>query len=92
MSEIWEAKGKYVYRGKDCIGIFDTDNATDAIMEERARIAASAPDLLEALRQISQAFSITADNFEEVEVDGEMVDPSDLEYLARAAISKATPA
>lgn len=53
-------------------------------------LIAAAPDLLEALRQLSQAFSITADHFEEVEVDGEMVDPSDLEELARAAIAKAT--
>lgn len=48
--EIWEAVGKYVYRGKDCIGIFDTDNATEAFMEERARVAAAAPDLLEACK------------------------------------------
>lgn len=46
--EIWEAVGKYVYRGKDCIGIFDTDNATEAFMEERARVAAAAPELLDA--------------------------------------------
>lgn len=44
--EVWEAQGKCVFRGRDCIGIFDTDNATDAIMEERARVAASAPDML----------------------------------------------
>jgi hypothetical protein len=49
----WEAKGAYVFAGKNCIGICDTDNATQKRMEANAKLIAAAPDLLAALELIS---------------------------------------
>lgn len=52
--EVWDARDKYVFRGRDCIGIFDTDNAADAVMAERARVAAAGPALLAAVHRARQ--------------------------------------
>jgi hypothetical protein len=51
----WRADGAYVFAGKNCIGIFDTDNASIARMEANARIAGSALDLLDALKAVHLA-------------------------------------
>lgn len=48
----WEAKGAYVFDGKDCIGICDTDNATTDVYEKRARKMAASPDLQDALEEV----------------------------------------
>ena len=48
----WVAMGRYVFAGKDCIGICDTDNAPPARMEANARVMAAAPDLLAALKDL----------------------------------------
>lgn len=58
----WKAAGKSVFSGRNCIGIFDTDNASDVEMIRRARLAAAAPDLLEALKDAHDAL-ISASEF-----------------------------
>lgn len=57
----WKAQGKYVFDGADCIGIFDTDNDTDKNMEDKACMAAAAPDLLEALERALAEFDSNTD-------------------------------
>lgn len=78
------------FDGAVCQLLWPTELRSEAETEANARLIAAAPDLLEALRQMVQAFDITSDHFEEVEVDGEMIDPSDLLDLARTALAKAT--
>jgi hypothetical protein len=51
IQEHWNARGPYVFRDRDCIGICDTDNATQSVMEARARMMAAAPDLFNAIHQ-----------------------------------------
>lgn len=50
----WAARGKYVFAGGDCIGICDTDNASDGRMEANARLIAAAPEMYEALKLVMQ--------------------------------------
>lgn len=90
MSEIWEASGKYVFRGKDCIGIFDTDTGTDAFMEERARVAAAAPDLLAACAEAASRLRYSGDLFHDQ--GNEMRAKADwaASEACEAAIAKAT--
>lgn len=38
----WRASGPYIFEGKNCIGIFDTDVVPESLMAERAWRAASA--------------------------------------------------
>jgi hypothetical protein len=52
MSANWTSEGKYVFQGKDCIGIFDTDNASDKVMAQRAKLASAAPEMLELLQEV----------------------------------------
>ncbi|WP_159585965.1 hypothetical protein [Chelativorans xinjiangense] len=47
----WEAKGRYVFSGNNCIGICDTDNDTETRMKANARLMAAAPDMLDALKE-----------------------------------------
>jgi hypothetical protein len=54
MATEWEAKGSYVFEGSDCIGICDTDNASQKVYAERARKMAAAPELLAALKAIRE--------------------------------------
>lgn len=48
----WAAIGAYVFQGRDCIAICDTDNGTKAEYERKARLMAAAPDLLVALKAL----------------------------------------
>jgi hypothetical protein len=70
---MWKAEGRYVFDGKDCIGICDTDNRSDAVMRSNARLMAAAPDLLVALKEVVRVADRKTNEFD----------------LAREAIAKA---
>jgi hypothetical protein len=48
----WRALGSSVFAGSNCIGICDTDNASEDRYEANAWLMASAPDLLDALKSV----------------------------------------
>jgi hypothetical protein len=47
----WRSADGYVFSGRNCIAICDTDNATPAIYAANARLMAAAPDLLACLKE-----------------------------------------
>lgn len=50
---VWEAKGSYVFDGRDCIAVCDTDNDTESNYARKARLMAAAPKLLRALKAMT---------------------------------------
>lgn len=77
----WEAKGGYVFAGKDCIAICDTDNADEQTYEAKARLMAASQDLLSALKAL---YDYLIDN----DVDGLTAHAEEM-GVARAALAKA---
>jgi len=79
----FSAKGKYVFAGRDCIAICDTDNAPEERMEANARLFAAAPDMLETLKGVVRVLP----RFQMAR----MLSASEIAALeeARAAIAKA---
>ena len=58
-----------------------------SLANELIDATAAVAELIAAHRQLLQAYEITSDNFEEVEVDGEMVDPLSVSERSRAALA-----
>lgn len=71
----YEAKGGYVFLGKDCVAICDTDNGTQAEYDARAKLFAASDEMLAACRKV-------VNNWGDLHA-------KDLQQL-RAAIAKAT--
>ena len=81
--EHWTRHGANVFEGKDCIGIFDTNNAPQAVMEARAercvRAVAAHAALVAALRGVVHT----------LDVHGHIDSTTDLHEQARAALKAA---
>lgn len=59
-----KAAGRYVFKGSDCIGMFDTDNQNDRKMAANASLFAAAPDLYAALEEALANSNVDMDVFE----------------------------
>jgi len=77
--EPWTAKGPYIFAGKDCIAICDTDNDTPEAMAAKAQLIAAAPEMAKALKALLDAGWRTQD----------APDDAALWDEARAALAKA---
>lgn len=50
-----KADGANVFAGRDCVGMFDTDNADLSTYEAKAKLFASAPALLAAAEALANS-------------------------------------
>jgi len=83
----WKVNGHFVVRddnGKCVAKVYG-----GATYPCNAYLIAAAPEMYEALRVLEQACEIAFDKFDDIEVDGEMVDARDLMKVATKVLKKA---
>lgn len=66
----WTADGSCLFEGSDCIGVFDTDNATGEIYAARAALAASAPEMAAEIVRLRAALDQAKSSFFDMVADG----------------------
>lgn len=87
----WQSDGAYVFAGKDCIAICDTDNASPETYAANAALMAAAPDGLRLAKRIV-ACAQQEEMSNGTEVTFEPADAALLLNMAEILIAKAEAA